>query len=65
MYMANKRDDAALLLNQALNLIEAIDLKNCDCPRAKAIVITKIEEALMWLRYQGRQVPREGSIKNE
>lgn len=59
MFMSSNKQEIKLHLHQALNLVEAIDLENCDCPRAKAIVITKIEEALFWLEYQGRSAPTE------
>lgn len=59
MYISSNMEDIKLYLHQALNLVEAINLNNCDCPRAKAIVITKIEEALLWLDYDGRSAPTE------
>jgi hypothetical protein len=52
--MNTHKEDAKLLLHQALNLIDKIELINCFVPRAKAIVITKIEEALLWMDYEGR-----------
>lgn len=64
MYIKN---DVELLLHKALNLVESIRLDQCDCPRAKVIVITKIEEALLWMGYEGRQAPpdKKYEIKNE
>jgi hypothetical protein len=61
VYTSNHRnkEDIQLLLHKAINLIESIKLEDCDCPRAKAIVITKIEEALLWMDYKGRQAPKD------
>lgn len=56
---ALKKSEIRLMIHQTLNLVETVDLENCDCPRAKALVITKLEEALMWLEYKGRSVPTE------
>jgi len=55
MYVGGTGEEAKLLIHQALNKVEAIDLSDCFVPRAKAIVITKLEEALMWMDYEGRQ----------
>ena len=56
MYIGNdKVGEAELLIHKALNLIESIDLQNCFVPKAKNIVILKLEEALMWMRYEGRK----------
>lgn len=59
MYMGNRVPEIELLIHKVLNAVESIEESNCDCPRAKAMVITKLEEALMWLRYTGRSVPTE------
>ena len=64
MYVNSATEEIELLLHQALNLVDEIKLENCFCPRAKAIVITKIEEALMWLHYEGRQAPVEAVAKS-
>ena len=59
MYINSDKPEIKLLLHKALNLVESIEARNCFVPRAKAIVITKIEEALLWLDYKGRQAPPE------
>lgn len=63
MHIDNNHEEIKLLLHKALNLVEAVDLKNCFVPRAKAFVIIKIEEALLWLQYEGRSAPPEGQRK--
>jgi hypothetical protein len=59
MYTPSNMEEIELHLHKALNLIEQIDIENCFCPRAKEIVITKIEEALLWMNYKGRSFPTE------
>jgi len=59
MFIDGKLEEIKLHLHQALNLVESIELNNCFVPRAKTIVITKIEEALMWCDYEGRCAPTE------
>jgi hypothetical protein len=60
MYFSGKNtDEIEMLLHKALNLVETIDIENCFIPRAKALVITKIEEALMWLQYEGGSATTE------
>lgn len=56
MYILDdKIGEAELLIHKALNIIESIDLKDCFVPGAKSIVITKLEEGLLWMRYKGRK----------
>jgi len=56
MYILNdKVGEAELLIHKALNIIESIDLKDCFVKKAKYEAITKLEEALFWMRYEGRR----------
>jgi hypothetical protein len=56
MYIGNSlSEQAELHIHKALNLIEGVELRNCFVPKAKDIVIEKLEEALLWMKYEGRK----------
>ena len=59
MHISSNKQEIYLLLNKVINLVEDIKLENCFVPRAKNIVIMKLEEALLWLSYEGRSAPTE------
>lgn len=60
MYISDdKIGDIELLINKAINIVESIELNNCFVPKAKDLVINKLEESLMWIRYKGRSSNKE------
>lgn len=50
------KDEVSLMIHQVLNKVEGMSPDNAFVPRAKAIVITKLEEALLWLQYGSKEV---------
>lgn len=54
MFISSDKQDIEWLLNKSLDLLRQMDVRDWHVPRAKEIIINKIEESLFWLDYKGR-----------